>query len=189
MSNKLPRVFDSGQLSLFPAAPRELCKRLGLPWWAAIQLHKEDLISFDPENTGELTEPQMAELSFVGSLVAANCPPELLHDLLSNLTKPYCYSHNSIHYHWPSKSWKQTPEPPEEPDDFQPSLRWELIPRFPNNPADWDLFAGLSRKSDEYAAAFQWLDSLSEAEETDTLQDMQDYIGSLLRTLSSATDD
>jgi hypothetical protein len=183
MSDRLPRVFDSGQLSLFPAAPREVCKKLGLAWWAAVQLHQEELISFDPEKVEKLNEPQLAELSFVGSLVAANCPPELLHDLLSSLTKPYCYSHNSIYFHWPSESWKPIPEPPEEPDEDQPSLKWELIPRFPNTPAAWGLFDGLSKKSDEYAAAFQWLDSLSEAEEQDTLNDMRNYIDNLLRMI------
>jgi hypothetical protein len=181
MSDKLPRVYDSGQLSLFPTAPRDLCKRLGLSWWAAGQLFKESLISFDPEEIELLDEPQMAELTFVGSLVAANCPGDILHDLLSTLIKPYCYSHNTIYYHWPSSSWKKIPEQPEEEDGFSAPVKWELIPKFPVRPEGWDLFAGLSRKSEEYSAAYQWMESLLEAEELDTLADMRTYIDQLLQ--------
>jgi len=180
MSNRLPRVYDSGQLALFPTAPRELCKSLGLSWWAAAQLHEKNLISFNPEDVEHLDEPQMAELSFVGSLVVANCPSDVLADLLSSLTKPYCYSHNMIYYHWPSRTWKQIPEPPEEPDSDQAPLKWELIPKFPVYPEEWDLFNKLARKSEEYAAAFQWFDSLFEADEMDTLRDMRSFIDQLL---------
>jgi len=181
MSDQLPRVYDSGQLALFPTVPRELCKRLGLAWWSAIQLHKEDLISFNPEEIEHLDEPQMAELSFVGSFVVANCPPEVLYDLLAPLTKPYCYSHNTIYFHWPSRTWKKIPEPQEDPANDHSSLKWELIPTFPVYPEAWDLFNKLSRKSEEYAAAFQWFDRLFEAGEMDTLRDMRNFIDQLLR--------
>lgn len=183
MSDKLPKVFDSGQLPLFPTAPRELCKTLGLTWWAAVQLHKEDLISFDPEDTLELTEPQMAELSFVGALVAANCSPEILQDRLSGLTKPYCYSHRKIYYCWLSKTWKQIPEPPPDDDECQPSPVWKLVPKFPEHPRAWDLFHGFSRQAQEYAAAFEWLDSLRENEEVETLQELRNRIDLLLSSL------
>jgi hypothetical protein len=183
MSDKLPKVFDSGQLSLFPSAPPDLCKKINLPWWTAIQLHKEDLISFDPEDTPELTESQIAELAFVGSLVAANCSPETLRDLLSGLTKPYCYSHRSIYYYWPSKTWKQIPEPPEDAEEYQPSLIWKLIPKFTEHAETGDLFYGLSRKTDEEAAAFLWLDKLREVEEIETLIDLRNHIDHLLSTL------
>ncbi|MCF7816809.1 MAG: hypothetical protein K9M54_02905 [Kiritimatiellales bacterium] len=189
MSDRLPKVFDSGQLSLFPTAPRELCKALGLPWWTAIQLHKEGFISFDPDSIPELNEPQMAELSFVGSLVAANCSPEALQDLLSGLTKPYCYSHRKIYYYWPSKTWKPIPELPEEASEYHPTIAWKLIPKFPEHPEAWDLFPELSRQPDEYAAAFQWLDSLGEAGEVETLQDIQNRIDHLLRILPDDGDE
>lgn len=183
MSDRLPRIIDSGQLSLFPTAPRDLCKELDLPWWAAIELYKEELISFDPEDIDELNEPQLAELSFVGSLVAANCSPETLQDLLSGLTKPYCYSHRKIYYYWPSKTWKRIPELPEDSEEYQPSLTWKLIPKFPEHHDVWDMFSELARQPDEYAAAFQWLDNLSEAEDVETLQDMRNHIEQLLRDL------
>jgi hypothetical protein len=183
MSDKLPKVFDSGQLFLFPTAPRDLSKKLGLTWWAATQLHKEELISFDPEDTPELSEPQMAELSFIGPLVASNCSPETLQDLLSTLTKPYCYSHRTIYYHWPEKTWKQIPVPPEDPDDFEPTFVWKLIPKFPKHPDVWNLPPRLSRQSEEYAAAFEWMDTLGEAKDDETLQDMRDHIDQLLMNL------
>ena len=181
MSEHLPRVFDSGQLSFFPTEPHELCGKIGISWWAAVQLYKEGLISFDPEDTPDLNEPQMAELSFVGSLVAADCPPRLLKELLSDLTPPYCYSHRRIYYCWLSRSWKAIPETPaEQQEDARPSLTWKLIPKFPEHPGAWDLFHTLSRQPGEYAAAFQWLDRLAELDDEETLQDMRHYIDRLL---------
>jgi hypothetical protein len=180
VSEHLPRVFDSGQLSLFPTEPHELCRKIGLSWWAAIQLHKEGFISFDPEDTPELNEPQMAELTFVGSFVAADCPPRLLEELLSGLTPPFCYSHSRIYYCWLSRTWKPIPEPADASDEYRPSLTWRLIPKFPENPGAWDLFHTLSRQPGEYAAAFQWLDRLAELDDEETLQDMRHYIDRLL---------
>jgi hypothetical protein len=170
-------------MSLFPAAPKELCEDIGLPWRSAVKLYKDGLISFDPEETAELNEPQIAELSFVGSLVAAGCTTKTLQELLSGLKKPYCYSHRAIYYHWPSREWKRMPEAAEDPDEFRPSPMWRVIPKFPRHPSALTLFTGPALLSREYAAAIQWLDRLGEAEDMETLKEMLDRIVQILDDL------
>jgi hypothetical protein len=146
-------------------------------------MHLDDLISFDPREVEKLDESQMAEFTFVGSIIAANCSLDLLADLLADLTKPYCYSHNEIYYHWPSREWRMIPEATDEDDEFQPSLMWRLIPRFPFNPRDHNLIPGLGRMHEEYDAAFEWLDKLGELEEVETLEGVRTRIDQVLFNL------
>ena len=85
-----------------------------------------------------------------------------------------------IYYHWPSRKWKRIPEPDDEADEYRPSPIWRLIPSFPRHPAALNLFTGLSRQPEEYAAAFHWLDSLAEEEDVQTLQEVRSRIDQLL---------
>lgn len=101
---------------LLPLSPRLVCDHLHLNWWAAAQLHKAGLLSFDPVSTDKLDERQEVELRFLGALVAAGCDHGMLSRLLAGLEKPYCYRPDRIYYDWASQSWSLLPLPPEEPD-------------------------------------------------------------------------
>lgn len=102
---------------LLPLAPREICKSLGLNWWAAVKLHADGWLSFNPEAFHTLNERQEAELRFVGALVAAGCDEGMLHRLLQDLEKPLCYRPDRIYYDWAARKWRLLPEPPEQPED------------------------------------------------------------------------
>lgn len=110
MNKILPRIANSGQAYLFPVSPREVCKRIGLPWWAAVKLYEDKLISFNPEEIHALSEGQEAELCFIGALVVCDCSSDILSDLLATLESPYEYQHSRIYYDWPSKRWCELPE-------------------------------------------------------------------------------
>ena len=100
---------------MFPPAPREICEALGLNWWAAVKLHTDGWLSFNPEALPALDERQEVELRFVGALVAAGCDDAMLHRLLDGLEKPFCYRPDRIYYDWSAKCWQLLPQPAGEP--------------------------------------------------------------------------
>jgi hypothetical protein len=104
--------FDQGLL--FPESGLKLCDKIGLNRWAAAKLHEDGWLSFNPETTAQLTEPQEYELRFVGALVTGGCGPELLSELLKDLDKPYCYNNGQIYYDWAAKAWQSIPDPRDE---------------------------------------------------------------------------
>ena len=104
------RVHDCQEM-MFPPAPRETCEALGLNWWAAVKLHADGWLSFNPESLPALDERQEVELRFVGALIAAGCDDAMLHRLLDGLEKPFCYRPSRIFYNWPSRSWQLLPRP------------------------------------------------------------------------------
>ena len=105
----MARVAAAQQL-LFPAHPRAVCDALGLNWWAAVKLHEEGWLSFNPAETERLDEAQEAELRFVGSLVLAGCDSGMLHNLLCSLDKPYAYRSNRLYYDWAARRWRLLPD-------------------------------------------------------------------------------
>ncbi len=106
---------SGGQRLLLPPSAREVCDQLGLNWWAALKLHDDGWVSFNPETTPELDQAQETELRFVGSLVTAGCEPRLLEQLLKGLERPYCYAGHRIYYDWSARRWRLLPVV-EEPD-------------------------------------------------------------------------
>ncbi len=101
---------------LFPQSPRTVCDEIGLNWWAALKLHEDGWLSFNPEATPQLDESTDAELRFVGSLVRAGCDAGLLRQLLSGLPKPYHYRGSRIYYDWSARRWRLLPKPESEPE-------------------------------------------------------------------------
>ena len=93
------------QMLLLPRSPREVCSEIGLNWWAALKLHEDGWLSFNPETTQALDAAEEAELVFVGSLVSAGCDWGLLAQLLNGLEKPYRYRVSEIYYDWLSQRW------------------------------------------------------------------------------------
>src|SRR6266404_7175672 len=110
---QMARVAAAQQL-LFPTHPRAVCDSLGLNWWAALKLHEEGWLSFNPAETERLDEAQEAELRFVGSLVLAGCDGGMLRILLGGLSKPYAYRSNRLYYDWAARSWRLLPDPRED---------------------------------------------------------------------------
>src|SRR5207247_7028648 len=94
---------SAAQQFLLPESPRAVCAEVGLNWWAALKLHEDGWLSFNPETTPQLDEAKDTELRFVGSLVAAGCDSGLLHQLLDSLSKPYSYRGSRIYYDWSTK--------------------------------------------------------------------------------------
>jgi hypothetical protein len=99
------------QTLLFPQSARQLCDAIGLNWWAAIKLHADGWLSFNPENANALDEKQEHELRFVGSLVTGGCSPQMLAGLLKSLEHPYCYNGRQIYYDWAERRWRLLPTP------------------------------------------------------------------------------
>jgi hypothetical protein len=99
------------QEMLFPIVPREICESLGLNWWAAVKLHADGWLSFNPESLPALDERQEVELRFVGALIAAGCDDAMLHRLLDGLENPFCYRPERVFYNWTSRSWQLLPRP------------------------------------------------------------------------------
>ncbi len=97
------------QMLLLPRSPREVCSEIGLNWWAALKLHEDGWLSFNPEATQALDAAEEAELVFVGSLASAGCDRGLLTQLLSSLEKPYRYRVSEIYYDWLSRRWRSVP--------------------------------------------------------------------------------
>jgi len=107
----LPRV--PPQQTLFPRTPKELCDQIGLQWFAALRLHADDYLSFNPETTLALDESQDAELSFVGTLVVWANDRALLDRLLRGLKKPYQFNLDCMSYDWRKAQWQEFPDPDE----------------------------------------------------------------------------
>jgi hypothetical protein len=72
-------------------------------------LYREGFLSFNPFQTSKLTEEEFTELTFIGRL-AAVLPLAPMEMMLSNLEKPYLYSHSQIYFDWSSLSWKAFPD-------------------------------------------------------------------------------
>ena len=106
----------SSQGILFPSSPRNICEVLGLNWWAAVKLHADGWLSFNPESLPSLDERQEIELRFVGALVAAGCDDAMLHRLLDGLEKPFCYRPDRVFYDWNAHRWCLLPEPQTQPE-------------------------------------------------------------------------
>ena len=117
-----------GQGSLFPFTARDVCRGLGLNWLAALQLHKNGFLSFNPLTAGDLDSAQAAELKFLGSLIIAGCTTRMLKRLTRYLIKPYQYRHDLIYYDWLSEKWLLLPEieeyDEEEADEEDPFESW-----------------------------------------------------------------
>jgi len=105
------------QEMLFPSLPREVCESLGLNWWAAVKLHTDGWLSFNPEALQALDERQEVELRFIGALVAAGCDDSMLHRLLDDLEKPFCYRPDRVFYNWTARSWQLLPRPLENAEE------------------------------------------------------------------------
>ena len=104
------------QTLLFPQSARQLCDAIGLNWWAAIKLHADGWLSFNPENAHALNETQEQELRFVGSLVTGGCDPHLMAGLLNGLERPFCYDGRRIYYDWAERRWRLLPTPSPDPN-------------------------------------------------------------------------
>src|SRR5215510_12088997 len=101
---------DKSQMLLFPASPKVVCDEIGLNWWAALKLHVDGWLSFDPEATPKLDNAQVAELRFVGALINGGCDPAMLGRLLKDLSPPYSYRMNEIYFDWSACRWRLLPE-------------------------------------------------------------------------------
>lgn len=106
---EISRIAKSGQLSLFPIEPREVCNRIGLNWLAAEKLYENGLLSFKPSEIERLNIAQEAELIFLGNLVVAGCDFKMLEQLLKTLKKPYQYKADEVYYDWSSQKWQRMP--------------------------------------------------------------------------------
>jgi|ERR1043166_4999526 hypothetical protein len=109
------RVSADQQL-LFPASPRAVCQEIGLNWWAAIKLHEDGWLSFNPARTSSLDDAQEAELRFIGSLVIAGCDRSMLAVLLGSLPRPYAYDVTRLYYDWFTRSWRLLPDSQSNPE-------------------------------------------------------------------------
>lgn len=107
---------SAAQQFLFRESPRAVCAEIDLNSWAALKLHEEGWLSFNPETTPQLDGAKDAELRFVGSFVGAGCDSGFLHQLLDSLSKPYSYRGSRIYFDWSTKHWRLLPEPRPEPD-------------------------------------------------------------------------
>ena len=86
-----PTLFDVGEHAGESQTPRGVCRRIGLNWLAAEELHRSGHLSFDPNKVDTLNTAQEAELVFLGCLTAAGCGAAMLELLLAGLRKPYAY--------------------------------------------------------------------------------------------------
>ncbi|MBM4142589.1 MAG: hypothetical protein FJ225_03205 [Lentisphaerae bacterium] len=111
-----------------PPAPtaEALCRKIGLNWMSALELHDDGYLSFDPKSDGPLSPGQEAELTFVGQLAVAGCDATMLKRLLSGLPKPYAYRAERVYYDWAGRAWRLLEEADELEDHFDDWLA-ELI--------------------------------------------------------------
>ena len=119
--------FTRGQGSLFPYTAGDVCRGMGLNWLAALQLHKDGFLSFNPVTAGNLDSAQEAELKFLGSLLLAGCNKKMLKQLTRYLRKPYQYRLDLIYYDWLSQQWLLLPpmeEVEEEEEEEDPFENW-----------------------------------------------------------------
>ncbi len=124
MSTDVDRArVHKGQLSLFPYTARDVCRGMGLAGPAALQLHKDGFLSFNPATEGNLDSAQATELKFLGSLIIAGCNKRMLNQLTRYLRKPYQYRLDLIYYDWLSHQWLLLPPmeemEEEEEDSFE----------------------------------------------------------------------
>jgi len=105
-SSEQPTLFPLGQFCAAPQTPKALCGALGLNWFAAEKLFADDLLSFDPNRTESLTIGQRTELHFLGALVVAGCAGSFLHQVLTDLKKPYSYRLDRIYFDWETQRWQ-----------------------------------------------------------------------------------
>jgi len=66
---------SAAQQFLLPESSRAVSAEVGLNWWAALKLHEDGWLSFNPESTPQLDEAKDTELHFVGSLVGGAAIP------------------------------------------------------------------------------------------------------------------
>ncbi len=112
---QVARVSAAQQL-LFPTEPHDLCKELGLNWWAVLKLYEDGWLSFSPEATARLDEAQEAELRFIGTLVVAGCDRNMLAAILMGLPKPYSYDLKRLYFDWSSRHWRLLPDARANPE-------------------------------------------------------------------------
>jgi hypothetical protein len=103
---KYPTLFALSEYTEQSPSTDSVCERLGLNRIAAQALFAEGWLSFDPEETAELSSSQRAELTFVGTLAVAGADRTMLRRLLSGLEKPYAYRLNRVYYDWPAQRWR-----------------------------------------------------------------------------------
>lgn len=99
------------QMRLFKSRPREVCREIGLNWLAASYLYNRGWLSFDPEVQRELSEPEEAELRFVGSLVACGFDESQPASFLEGLRKPYRYRVELMYFDFLGERWRRLPSP------------------------------------------------------------------------------
>lgn len=73
-------------------------------------LFNANLLSFNPNETKELENFELAELIFLKALYFdSGLPKEAVLAMLSGLKKPYCYSFREIYWDFEKKEWKDFP--------------------------------------------------------------------------------
>jgi hypothetical protein len=103
----LPFLTGMSEQPFVPSvSPEDFCRQIGLNWMAALDLQRQDLLSFDLRSTNHLNASQEAELKFLGRLVAAGCCNSVLRVLLSGLRRPYAYNLDRIYYDWSGQQWR-----------------------------------------------------------------------------------
>lgn len=79
----------------------------GIDFYLAELLHKEKLLSWKPIYTKSISETQLAELNFLYTLrFKNNLPESLVKQMLSQLKKPYKYTHDCIYWNFESRKWE-----------------------------------------------------------------------------------
>lgn len=101
-----PTLFAVHEFAPPRRTPEEVCRERGLNWIAALKLHEDGWLSFDPRRVGRMNPSQEAELIFLGSLVTSGCESYLLRQLLAELEWPYAYRIDRMYYDWPAGSWR-----------------------------------------------------------------------------------
>lgn len=101
-----PTLFSLAEFSNPRPSCQSICKEIGLNWMAALKLHEDGWLSFDPKTTEELKPWLEAELRFVGALVIAGCDGSILKNMLLKLEKPYSYHIDRVYYDWTSQTWR-----------------------------------------------------------------------------------
>jgi len=143
----LPKV-GGGQQLLFPLDPRQLCRDLGLNWWAVTKLYEDGMLSFNPDEVTQLDEGQESELRFLAALVVGDCGGRVMAEVLQHLPKPFRYRHSQIYYDWQAQRWRPLPTP------------------------------------DEPSVAFSdWLETLTEEDDRETLEALRDQIDGALQSI------
>ena len=163
---RIPAASGEEHPSLFPLAdmagptsPQAFCRQIGFNWLALLDVHKRQMLSFDPQATNHLTRGQEAELRFLGRLIAAGCNPEVLKSLLIGLTPPYAYNLERMYYDWSNRQWRMLEDTEHIEQRFDDWLL-ELI--------SWDDRRILERLHHRVTDALALLDA-REAQRTETL--------------------